>query len=74
MPSAREKPASSHPRGLCDACVHVSFVTSGRGTTFLMCGRSKTDERFPKYPPLPVRACVGFEAGPAPDSTDCFKK
>ena len=26
-----------------------------------MCLRSKTDERFPKYPPVPVRACPGFE-------------
>jgi len=26
-----------------------------------MCLRSKTDERFPKYPRLPVRECPGYE-------------
>lgn len=29
---------------------------------FWHCARSATDARFPKYPPLPVRACVGFDA------------
>jgi hypothetical protein len=26
-----------------------------------MCERSKTDERFPKYPRLPVLECFGYE-------------
>jgi hypothetical protein len=26
-----------------------------------MCERSKTDERFPKYPRLPVLECPGYE-------------
>lgn len=27
-----------------------------------MCERSRTDERFAKYPRLPVLQCVGYEA------------
>jgi hypothetical protein len=26
-----------------------------------MCERSKTDERYPKYPRLPVERCPGYE-------------
>jgi hypothetical protein len=31
-----------------------------------MCERSRTDERFPKYPRLPVLECVGWEQRRAP--------
>lgn len=48
-------------RGLCAGCRHVRLVTSARGSSFVMCGRSRTDERFAKYPRLPVLACAGFE-------------
>jgi hypothetical protein len=47
--------------GLCATCVHSRVIESKRGSAFWRCGRSETDERFPKYPPLPVRACEGFE-------------
>jgi hypothetical protein len=30
---------------------------------FYLCRRSFTDPAFQKYPPLPVVACVGYEAG-----------
>jgi hypothetical protein len=44
----------------------VRVVTSARGSSFVMCERSRTDERFVKYPRLPVLACVGFHArGPS---------
>jgi len=36
-------------------------VTSARGSTFLLCGRSDHDPRFAKYPRLPVLACAGHE-------------
>ena len=48
--------------GLCDSCRHQRVVKSGRGSEFSMCLRSKTDERFPKYPRLPVRECSGYES------------
>jgi hypothetical protein len=47
--------------GLCDNCVYQKLIRSGRGSVFSMCLRSKTDERFPKYPRLPVRECAGYE-------------
>ena len=47
--------------GLCAACAHSRVVTSARGSGFVLCGLSRTDERFAKYPRLPVLAGVGFE-------------
>jgi hypothetical protein len=38
---------------------------SGKGSTFHLCERSKTDGRYPKYPPLPVLACRGWERADA---------
>jgi hypothetical protein len=46
--------------GLCDSCVHQKLIRSGRGSVFSMCLRHKTDERFPKYPRLPVESCKGY--------------
>ena len=47
--------------GLCDSCRHQKIIRTGRGSEFSMCERSKTDERFPKYPRLPVLECPGYE-------------
>jgi len=47
--------------GLCADCAHAREVTSAKGASFVLCGLSRTDERFAKYPRLPVLACVGFE-------------
>ena len=47
--------------GLCDSCVHQKLIQTGRGSVFSMCLRSKTDERFPKYPRIPVERCPGYE-------------
>lgn len=47
--------------GLCNTCAHQRVVVSARGSAFSLCRRSATDERFPKYPPLPVVACGGYE-------------
>jgi hypothetical protein len=52
--------------GLCDSCRHQKIVRSGRGSVFSMCERSKTDERFPKYPRLPVLECPGYERREGP--------
>jgi hypothetical protein len=50
--------------GLCETCRHQRVVKTMR-SAFSLCERSKTDERYPKYPPLPVVACPGFEPRPA---------
>ena len=47
--------------GLCDTCRHQRVVRNTRGSVFSMCERAKFDERFPKYPRLPVERCPGFE-------------
>lgn len=51
--------------GLCAACAHCRIVQTRR-STFYLCARSQTDARYPKYPPLPVVRCPGYE--PAPDA------
>ncbi len=48
--------------GLCDNCRHQRLIRNTRGGVFSLCELSKTDERFPKYPRLPVRRCAGYEA------------
>ena len=54
--------------GLCARCAHARRITSAKGSTFVLCGRSATDARFPKYPPLPVVRCAGYEPAPPPGS------
>lgn len=46
---------------LCEYCCHMKEVVSGKGSRFLLCQKSGTDNRFAKYPPQPVVKCVGFE-------------
>lgn len=47
--------------GLCTRCSWADAVRSGRGSTFLRCGRSDAEpERFAKYPNLPRLICAGF--------------
>lgn len=48
------------PPGLCGRCVHARLVASPR-SVFLRCGLADADPRFPRYPPLPVVRCAGFE-------------
>lgn len=43
-------------------CRHQRVISNTRGSSFSLCGRSKTDPRFPKYPRVPVVSCPGFEA------------
>lgn len=46
--------------GLCATCRHLELVGSRR-SVFVRCALSDVDQRFPRYPPLPVRACAGWE-------------
>ena len=55
------------PAGLCGTCRHARLITTARGSRFLLCERSKTDRRFPRYPQLPVLACTGYEPRPSVD-------
>lgn len=53
----------SQEAGLCLRCRWGRRVESKRGSLFMLCGRAAEDERFPKYPKLPVTYCVGYEPG-----------
>jgi hypothetical protein len=53
--------------GLCSSCVNARVIENRRGSRFIMCELSKTDSRFPKYPPLPVIRCTGYQPRGASD-------
>jgi hypothetical protein len=59
--SASSGSLSAVKAGLCDTCEHQKLIKSGRGSEFSMCLRHRTDERFPKYPRIPVERCPGYE-------------
>ncbi len=61
MNDREEQRQAQIPAGLCDTCRHARIITSDRGSRFVMCERSQTDPSFPRYPPLPVRVCRGYE-------------
>jgi hypothetical protein len=50
--------------GLCQTCQHATVIANDRGSTFYLCERAKTDARFPRYPRLPVVACIGYDEKP----------
>lgn len=47
--------------GLCATCQFRREVHNKRGSVFILCQRSETEPGFPKYPPLPVLRCRGYE-------------
>lgn len=51
---------------LCSSCTHVRQVTSGTGSTFLLCLLAQANSQFRKYPPQPVVRCMGYESPPHP--------
>jgi hypothetical protein len=49
----------------------MQIVQSSRGSQFVLCRRSRENPAFPRYPPLPMRRCPGYEpprAGAADES------
>ncbi|MEY2441964.1 MAG: hypothetical protein QOJ46_1390 [bacterium] len=47
--------------GLCDRCRHQKVIRNTRGSSFSLCRRARDDDRYPKYPRLPVLRCPGYE-------------
>ena len=47
--------------GLCATCAFARLVESAKSSEFWLCRRSETDERYAKYPRLPVLGCAGYE-------------
>jgi hypothetical protein len=62
-PSRSSNPASPlRPQvGLCDSCAHQQEVRNTRGSVFSLCLLSRSDPAYPRYPPLPVLECDGYE-------------
>ncbi len=52
--------------GLCGRCLHARIVENRHGSRFFLCGLSRTDRRFPRYPVLPVLRCAGHVPGAPP--------
>jgi uncharacterized protein YciI len=47
--------------GLCLRCRWKRVAANRTGSLFFRCARADTDRAFARYPPLPVRACPGYE-------------
>jgi hypothetical protein len=47
--------------GMCATCVQMRRVQSDRGSVFFLCQLALTDDRFRKYPRLPVLQCDGYQ-------------
>lgn len=58
-PSNRADPKSR--LGLCADCRWRRDQPNRRGQTFHRCARADEDDRFSRYPPLPVLRCPGHE-------------
>jgi hypothetical protein len=54
-----DRPAQPQP-GLCQACVYAREIISAKGSRFLYCSRAEEDDRYAKYPRLPVLECPGY--------------
>jgi hypothetical protein len=61
VPSSSREPRPQAGRGLCADCLHSRRIQSDRGSEFLLCQLSFTDQRFAKYPQLPVLSCSGYQ-------------
>ena len=65
MPS-RQRGAGSIPAsgtlnaGLCATCRFVRVIVTRTGSRFFYCRLSDTDDRFVKYPVVPVLECSGY--------------
>ncbi|HTR20435.1 MAG TPA: hypothetical protein VMH88_06210 [Gemmatimonadales bacterium] len=51
----------SDSQGLCPGCRWHRVIENRRGSQFILCERAAWDARLTRYPPLPVRDCVGYE-------------
>ena len=61
LPAMKDRFHPDSSIGECSMCVHCRRITSPRGSLFFMCQRAETDERFVRYPALPVWNCPGFD-------------
>lgn len=50
--------------GLCADCRHSRTIRNTRGSVFWRCGLADVDDRFVRYPRLPVLECIGYAPEP----------
>ena len=61
MSDRAENAAEIDPKvGQCSVCELAAVQSSARGSRFWRCLRAEDDERFRRYPPLPVTDCAGY--------------
>lgn len=53
--------------GLCGACRNARVVESRRGSRFHLCLLAGPGSPYPKYPPLPVLTCPGYDPVSEPE-------
>ena len=53
--------------GLCGGCAHAIVRPTRRGTVYLRCALAAVDDRFAKYPRLPVVRCDGYQPADSGD-------
>jgi hypothetical protein len=52
---------------LCETCFSMREGVTPRGSRFLLCQLSQTNPAYPKYPPLPVVRCDGYQEKVQPE-------
>lgn len=60
MSATRDEPDTVIDPGLCKTCRHAETIR-GAHSIFWLCGLSRVDPTFPRYPRLPVEHCCGYE-------------
>jgi hypothetical protein len=58
----QERTPSPPREGLCATCAHARRVENDRGSVFVRCAYAAVDPSFPKYPPLPMLACIAYRS------------
>jgi hypothetical protein len=48
-------------QSLCETCQKMREVVTPKGSRFLLCQLSITDQKFPKYPAQPFVRCSGYQ-------------
>jgi len=68
-PSVEDRRSQRRHAGLCADCLHLQLLRS-KTSLFVRCGLSDQDERFARYPQLPIRSCPGFRPISEPSESD----
>lgn len=63
-------PAIATMLGLCASCRFVRTQETRRGAVFYRCARADSDDRFVRYPPIPVMACPGHDSSSSPGTDE----